>query len=80
MHVYSYVSSFRAGRKWSKLHVYFDAINKRIFFLGAPSDEQAMTFVLPISSDEQLTVDDLFQLRSSLASAVPSGIGEQVQR
>ena len=80
MHVYSYVSRFRLGRKWSKLHVYFDAINRRIFFLGAPSEKQAMTFVLPISSNEQLTVDELFQLRSALAAAVPSGIGDQVQR
>ncbi|CAF0799027.1 unnamed protein product [Rotaria sordida] len=65
-------------RKWSKLHVYFNEINKWIFFLGRPSDDQPLTFVLPISSDEQLTVDDLFNLRSKLSSALPSNIDENI--
>lgn len=60
--------------------MYFDQTNKWIFFVGTPSNEQALTFVLPISSDEQLTVDDLFKLQSKLSSALPSGIGDNIQR
>ncbi|CAF2395248.1 unnamed protein product [Rotaria sp. Silwood2] len=65
-------------RKWSKLHVYFNEVNKWIFFLGKPSDDQPLTFVLPMSSDEQLTVDDLFNLKSKLSSALPSNIDENI--
>jgi hypothetical protein len=71
---------FYTGRKWSKLHVYFDEINKWIFFVGRLSDDQPLTFVLPISSDEQLTVDDLFNLRSKLSSALTVDVGENIQR
>ncbi len=60
--------------------MYFDEINKWIFFLGTPSDEQPLTFVLPVSSDEQLSVDDLFNLRSKLSLAVTSDIGETIHR
>jgi len=39
-----------------------------------------LTFVLPISSDEQLTVDDLFNLKSKLSSALGFDTGENIQR
>ncbi|CAF0926656.1 unnamed protein product [Rotaria sp. Silwood1] len=65
-------------RKWSKLHVYFNEVNKWIFFIGRSSDDQPLTFVLPISNDEQLTIDDLFNLRSILSSTLPSNIHENI--
>jgi hypothetical protein len=43
-------------------------------------DNQPLTFVLPISSDEQLTVDDLFNLKSKLSSALKFDTGENIQR
>ncbi len=69
-----------SGRKWSKLHVYFDEIKKRIFFLGKSTDDQPLTFVLPISSDEQLTMEDLFNLKSKLSSALKFDTDENIQR
>ncbi len=60
--------------------MYFDEIEKWIFFLGKASDEQPLTFVLPISSEEQLTVDELFNLKSKLTSALKFDIGESVQK
>jgi hypothetical protein len=71
---------FSIGRQWPKLQVYFDESNKWIFFVGTPSNDQPLTFVLPISSDEQLTVDDLFNLKSKLCSSLSSNIGENIQR
>ncbi|CAF3175634.1 unnamed protein product [Rotaria socialis] len=65
-------------RKWSKLNTYFDEINKWIFFVGKPSDNESWTFVLPISSDEELSVDDLFNLRTKLSSSLPSNINENI--
>jgi hypothetical protein len=65
-------------RKWLKLHVYFNEIDKWIFFLGKISDEQPLTFVLPMSSDEQLTVDELFNLKTKLTSALKFDINENI--
>ncbi|CAF0809214.1 unnamed protein product [Adineta steineri] len=66
-------------RKWSKLNVYFDETNKWIFFLGKQSDDQPLVFVLPMSCDEQLSVDDLFNLKSKLSLALPSDITENIE-
>jgi hypothetical protein len=71
---------FDSGRKWSKLHVYFDEINQWIFFLGKLSANQPLTFVLPLSSDEQLSVDDLFNLQMKLSSALKFNPEESIQR
>jgi hypothetical protein len=71
---------FFSGRKWLKLHVYFNEIDKWIFFLGKISDEQPLTFVLPMSSDEQLTVDELFNLKTKLISALKFDINENIPK
>ncbi|UJR28379.1 hypothetical protein I4U23_009620 [Adineta vaga] len=65
-------------RKWSKLHAYFNETDKWIFFIGTPSDDQALIFVLPMPCDKQLTVDDLFNLKSKLSPALPSDMNENI--
>jgi hypothetical protein len=71
---------FGVGRKWFKLDVYFDEIQKWIFFLGQPTAQQPLTYVLPISSDEPMTTNDLFTLKSKLSSTLPSTITNDIQR
>ncbi|CAF0886212.1 unnamed protein product [Adineta ricciae] len=66
-------------RKWSKLHAYFDETNKWIFFIGTQSDDQPLIFVLPMSCDQQFTVDELFNLKSKLSSALPATISSDIQ-
>lgn len=71
---------FRLGRKWKELRVHFDEERRWIFFLGRQNDEQSLTFVLPISSDEHLSTNDLFTMKDKFLSILPRKIDEDVSR
>jgi len=69
-----------SGRKWTRLNVFFDERDQWIFFVGRPTDDQPLTFVLPISSDEQLTIDELFNLRMKLSQTLKSNVEEEIHK
>jgi len=66
-------------RKWPLLRIYFYGMKKWIFFVGRSTEDKPLTFVLPISNDEQLSVDDLFSFIQQFQTIVSSEIDQNIQ-
>ncbi|CAF0884276.1 unnamed protein product, partial [Didymodactylos carnosus] len=58
------------GRHWKILNVHYYVGKKVIFFLGSQQTTQPLVFILPVSSDDAYSTDELFNLTKNLKEYV----------